>query len=184
MQNLFMRVRDALPVLKPLRCGGFIADSGGVRTWVKFKYERLLIFCHYCGLLGHDLQHCASHYVVEKNGGEIAYQYGDWLKVAVGRLRSPPQKEAIKEETGAWKPENLGDDFSQYDDQAKNKGIHSKSQMMRSEKNDVEEVDDNPISREVVDKRETTPSAVDMAVSNSQPIEGLLRLELYVWTMG
>lgn len=86
MQNLFMRVRVALPILKPLRRGGFIADSDGVRTWVKFKYERLPIFCHYCRLLGHDLRHCASHYAVEKNGGEIEYQYGDWLKVDGGWL--------------------------------------------------------------------------------------------------
>ena len=32
MQNLFMRVRVALPISKPLRCGGFIVDSNGVRT--------------------------------------------------------------------------------------------------------------------------------------------------------
>ena len=112
MQNLFMRVWVALPILKALRHGGFIADSNGVCTWLKFKYERLPIFCHYYGLLGHDLRHCASHYAVEKNGGEIEYQYGDWLNFASGHLRSPPWKEAVEEETGAWKPENLGDDFS------------------------------------------------------------------------
>lgn len=64
--NYFMRVRVALPVSKPLRWGGFIEDSDGERTWVKFKYERLLVFCYYCGNLGHDAHHCASHYAVEK----------------------------------------------------------------------------------------------------------------------
>ena len=39
--------------------------------------------------------------------------------------------------------------------------------MMCSEKNDLEEVDDNPIPREVVDKCDSTPTVVDMAVSNS-----------------
>ena len=63
--NLFMRVCVALPISKPLQRGGFIADSEGVRTWVKFKYERLPIFCHFC-VLGHDLCHCASHFAVEK----------------------------------------------------------------------------------------------------------------------
>ena len=57
MQNFFMRIRIALPISKPLRRGGFISDSDGVRTWVTFKYERLPIFCHYCVLLGHDLCH-------------------------------------------------------------------------------------------------------------------------------
>ena len=82
MQDFFMRIRVAFPISKPLRQGGFISNSNRVRIWVMFKYERLLIFCHYCGLLGHDLCHCASHYAVEKNGGEIEYQYGHWLKVA------------------------------------------------------------------------------------------------------
>ena len=44
MQNYFMRVCVALPISKPLRRGGFIADLDGVRTWVKFKYERLAVF--------------------------------------------------------------------------------------------------------------------------------------------
>ena len=112
-----------MPILKPLQRGGFIADSDGVRTWVKFKYERLPIFCHYYVLLGHDLRHCASHFAVEKNGGQLEYQYGDWLKVVGGHLRSPPRKDVAKEEMGAWKAENLGDDFSQHDDQVENQGI-------------------------------------------------------------
>lgn len=75
-----MRVRVALPIAKPIRRGAFIAGSDGVRTWVKFKYERLSMFCHYCGMLGHDVKHCASHFAVVKNGGEVNYQYGDFLR--------------------------------------------------------------------------------------------------------
>ena len=45
--NMFMRVRVALPISKPIRRGGFIAGSDGVKTWVSFKYEILPIFCHY-----------------------------------------------------------------------------------------------------------------------------------------
>ena len=52
---MFMRVRVALPITKPLRRGGFIAGSDGERSWVTFKYERLPMFCHFCGILGHDL---------------------------------------------------------------------------------------------------------------------------------
>nr|POF27196.1 hypothetical protein CFP56_08566 [Quercus suber] len=28
---------------------------------------------------GHDLKHCATHYAVQKNGGNLEYQYGDFL---------------------------------------------------------------------------------------------------------
>ena len=42
--SMFMRVRMTLPILKPIRRGGFIAGSDGVKLWVTFKYERLPIF--------------------------------------------------------------------------------------------------------------------------------------------
>lgn len=86
--NFFMRVRVALPISKPLRRGGFIAGTDGERYWVNFKFERLPIFCHYCGVLGHDLKYYAAHYAVEKNGGRIEYQYGDFLKAVGGRVRA------------------------------------------------------------------------------------------------
>ena len=78
-----MRVKVALPLSKPLRRGAFLADSNGQKSWVMFKYERLALFCHYCGLLGHDLQHCAQYFGATKNGGEVECQYGDWMK-AIG----------------------------------------------------------------------------------------------------
>ena len=72
-----MKVKVALPVSKPLRRGGFLAGSDGERSWVTFRYERLPMFCHHCGLLGHDLRHCASHFAASKGGSEMRYQYGD-----------------------------------------------------------------------------------------------------------
>ena len=57
--NFFMRVKVALLLSKPLWRRAFVADSNGQKSWVIFKYERLALFCHYYGLLGHDLRHCA-----------------------------------------------------------------------------------------------------------------------------
>ena len=59
--HYFMRVRVALPISKPIRRGSFIAGSDGEKHWVKFKYERLPLFCHFCGMLGHDVRNCAEH---------------------------------------------------------------------------------------------------------------------------
>ena len=69
--NFFIRVRVALPILKPLQWGGFIAGSDSDHMWVSFKYERLPMFCQYYGILGHDLKHYASHFVAVKNGGVV-----------------------------------------------------------------------------------------------------------------
>lgn len=90
--NLFMRVKVALPISKPLRRGGFIAGSDGERFWITYKYERLPMFCHFCGLLGHDLRHCPGYFSLTRSEGEVECQYGDWLKATGGRYRSPPKR--------------------------------------------------------------------------------------------
>ena len=65
-QNLFLRVRVALPISKPIRRGGFLMGLDGNRHWVDYKYERLPVFCHFCGILGHDLRHCPVYYEKSK----------------------------------------------------------------------------------------------------------------------
>ena len=91
--NFFLRVRVALPITKLIRRGGFIAGSDGECHWVQFKYERLPLFCHFCGMLGHDLKHCVVHYAAEKQGGSVEYPYGEFLKAAGGRGKVvQPQK--------------------------------------------------------------------------------------------
>ncbi|XP_050241197.1 uncharacterized protein LOC126690108 [Quercus robur] len=97
-QRLFMRVRVAIPISKPIRKGGFVAGSDGTRYWVKFKYERLPLFCHYCGLLGHDLRHCASYYAASKNSGDVMCQYSDWMKAVGSRTWSPTRNKARNDE--------------------------------------------------------------------------------------
>lgn len=49
-QNLFMLVQVAFPIAKPLCHGSYILGTDGEHTLVKFKYERLPIFCHFFGL--------------------------------------------------------------------------------------------------------------------------------------
>nr|POF12131.1 hypothetical protein CFP56_42327 [Quercus suber] len=38
--------------------------------------------------------HCAAHYEVEKHGGRIEYQYGDFLRAVGGRPRASGSREA------------------------------------------------------------------------------------------
>ena len=102
-QNFFMRVKVSIPTSKPIRWGGFIGGSDGKRYWVTFKYERLPLFCHFCGFLGHHLKHCAEYFAQSKNGGGVGCQYGEWLKSASGRPRSPSR-------TGSAKNQNPSSD--------------------------------------------------------------------------
>ena len=91
-QNLFLRVKVALPISKPIRRGGFLMGLDGRRHWVDYKYERLPVFCHFCGVLGHDIRHCQAHYEESKKSSTLEYQYGDWLRAPNGRNRSPPRR--------------------------------------------------------------------------------------------
>lgn len=84
-QNFFMRVKVELPTSKLIRRGAFIGGSKGLHSWVSFKYERLPMFCHSCGVLGHDLKHCAKHFARMKNSKEVECQYGDWLRANGGQ---------------------------------------------------------------------------------------------------
>lgn len=90
VQNL--RVKVAIPLEKPLRRGGYLLDSGGQRVWVKFRYERLPMHCHFCGMFGHDLKHCASYSACTKTG-EVVCQYDEWLKASGGHPQSPRKRE-------------------------------------------------------------------------------------------
>ena len=91
-QKFFLRVRVALPISKPVRKGGFLLGSNGKRHWVTYKYERLPMFCHYCGILGHDLHHYLVHFAASKENDNVEYQFGEWLKVDSGRSKSLPRR--------------------------------------------------------------------------------------------
>ena len=72
-----MRIWVDLPLNKPLLRRGNIINPEGGKTWVTFKYKRLLSFCFHCGILGHD----EKHYTRFPYNIDSPKQYGDWLKV-------------------------------------------------------------------------------------------------------
>ena len=137
--SYFMRVRVALPVSKPLRRGGFIVDSNGGKTWVHFKYERLPMFCHFSGLLGHDFHHRARHFAAEKSDGEVEYQYGDWMRASGGRQRSSPRDRTASPKRQAWRSEKQGMDGNA-DVHGKNIGIHSDIRLPKPVINEMEQI--------------------------------------------
>ena len=50
------------------------------------------MFCHFYGILGHDLRHCPAHFAASKETDNVEYQYGEWLKADSGRTKSPPRR--------------------------------------------------------------------------------------------
>ncbi|GMY39379.1 putative ribonuclease h protein [Fagus crenata] len=81
-----LRIRVAVPIVKPLRRGGYLLSPEGQRFWVHYRYERLLSFCHCCGLLAHTTTQCkvpVSH----------PLPYGDWMRAIVGGRTMPSREQ-------------------------------------------------------------------------------------------
>lgn len=52
-----------------------------------YKYERLPIFCHYCGIIGHEVKECAERGKDQLGGFVKDNGYGAWMATAVGFRR-------------------------------------------------------------------------------------------------
>ncbi|WJX70880.1 hypothetical protein P8452_54940 [Trifolium repens] len=65
----YMRVKVRFDVRKPLRVEKKISVIGGGGGIVKFKYEKLGLFCFVCGLVGHSESKCEVKYAMERDDG-------------------------------------------------------------------------------------------------------------------
>ncbi|KAF4352202.1 hypothetical protein G4B88_006819 [Cannabis sativa] len=79
----FLRVQVDIQVDKPLFLGCFFDLASGVKKWVQMKYEKIGIFCYFCGCLGHQRRGCSlSTPVTVANLDDILFpMYGPWLSV-------------------------------------------------------------------------------------------------------
>lgn len=51
--------------------------------WVEFKYNKLPIFCFYCGVVGHPERVCELKMFDTKERQVSEGQYGDWIRAAM-----------------------------------------------------------------------------------------------------
>ncbi|KAF4402906.1 hypothetical protein G4B88_010358 [Cannabis sativa] len=82
--NLFLRVQVDFNIENPLVSGCFFDLASGVKRWIQFKYEKIGIFCYFCGRLGHQRKGCSlSTLVTMANLDDIPFpMYGPWLSTA------------------------------------------------------------------------------------------------------
>ncbi|KAL0006871.1 hypothetical protein SO802_008373 [Lithocarpus litseifolius] len=83
-QARFIRIRVELPLEKPIRRGGWVANPEGDQVRVGFKYERLVGLCYQCGRFGHEMKECSS----QRSTQPTERPYGEWLKAGVRRKES------------------------------------------------------------------------------------------------
>jgi hypothetical protein len=81
----FLRILVKINVLEPLKPGFYLSREEGEPLWISFKYERLDIYCTFCGRIGHKFKTVMPHVEV------IRGKYSISLKVNIfSNLPSQP----------------------------------------------------------------------------------------------
>jgi hypothetical protein len=65
----YMRIRVKINVQAPLKKDTKVMDKEGKWCTVKFKYEKLGIFCFVCGVMGHTENKCEVRFAMEVDDG-------------------------------------------------------------------------------------------------------------------
>lgn len=81
--GLYMRVRVAIDITKPLCCGRKIKLDSTPARWVSFKYERLPNFCYWCGCVTHGERDCAYWLANKITLKQIDQQFGPWMRATM-----------------------------------------------------------------------------------------------------
>jgi hypothetical protein len=65
----YMRIRVKIDVRLPLKKDTKVMDKEGKWCTVKFKYEKLGIFCFVCGIMGHAENKCEVRFAMKQDDG-------------------------------------------------------------------------------------------------------------------
>ncbi|KAK7828558.1 hypothetical protein CFP56_030115 [Quercus suber] len=71
--------------------------GGAPPKWVDFRYERLPIFCYWCGKVDHDERDCTQWLRSKESLRAEDKQFGAWLRASQDRLQRPQLVLAAKQ---------------------------------------------------------------------------------------
>jgi hypothetical protein len=100
----YMRIRVMLDVRKPLRQTRRLKKQDGESHEVQLKYERLGMFCYYCGLMGHTDDSCDLLFSVEEDDG--VRKWGPTMRAEAKRGVADDGGRWLREEGQSWKTPN------------------------------------------------------------------------------
>ena len=94
-----MRIRVMLDVRRPLKKSRRLRKKDGKTTEVQLRYERIDIYCYYCGLLGDGDEECDLLY--QKEEDDETKNRGPELRADFGRKTLDDEGRWLKERARA-----------------------------------------------------------------------------------
>lgn len=79
-QGRFVRIRVCMNVFKSILRSLMLQIGNRPKSWVNFKYNFLPLFCHLCGIIGHDIHVCPTHFQQRCTLYQGGLPYGRWLR--------------------------------------------------------------------------------------------------------
>ncbi|XP_043699868.1 uncharacterized protein LOC122650529 [Telopea speciosissima] len=67
----FLRVRTSVNILKPLKDHLTLQRKNGSQFKIQVKYERMPLYCYYCGTIGHEENRCILWFSEEQNHCQV-----------------------------------------------------------------------------------------------------------------
>ena len=84
IHSSYMQIKVAIDVTVPLKKEWHVCAVNGEFVTVNFKYEKLGVFCHRCGVLGHTDKACSELFELDADDG--VRHWGVFLKPAAQRI--------------------------------------------------------------------------------------------------
>ena len=100
----YLRICVSLDITKPLCRGRMVRIGGPSTVWVEFKYERLPIFCYWCGKVDHDERDCMLWIRSKEVLKADEKQYGPWLRAPQERLQQLQLVMAVRNKGDGGQP--------------------------------------------------------------------------------
>ena len=82
-----LRLRVNIDLQRPLERGRLL-NMGGKEYWVKFRYEKLPLFCFHCGRILHGRRWCLVKISQRIHEEEAQKGWGIWLRAEEPRQRT------------------------------------------------------------------------------------------------
>jgi hypothetical protein len=95
----YMRIRVRVDVRQPLKKESKVKNQGGEWCTVKFKYERLGVFCFVCGIIGHAENKCEVRFAKEIDDG--VREWSNELRAEPRRRGGRQMSRWLREEGGS-----------------------------------------------------------------------------------